>query len=97
MASNLDIRRTISLGILIAFLANTFGPLPLARADEFPLPTPGIMVHLSPDFNPPVLKGIKVHPDDPFRFDFILDEGDLYRGHVPREAGYVSSSRLPSK
>src|SRR6201999_2100162 len=34
------------------------------------------MVHLSPEFNPPSLKGIKVHPDNPFRFDFILDKGD---------------------
>ena len=31
---------------------------------------------LSPAFNPPILKGIKVHPDNPFRFDFILDKGD---------------------
>ena len=29
-----------------------------------------------PYFNPPILKGIKVHPDNPFRFDFILDQGD---------------------
>ena len=34
------------------------------------------MVHLSPEFNPPILKGIKVHADDPFRFDFVLDQGD---------------------
>ena len=50
--------------------------LPLARADEFRLPAPGVMVPLSPEFNPPILKGIKVHPDNPFRFDFILDVGD---------------------
>ena len=31
---------------------------------------------LSPAFNPPVLKGIKVYPDNPLRFDFILDKGD---------------------
>jgi hypothetical protein len=41
-----------------------------------PLPSPGVMVSLSPEFNPPILKGIKVHPDNPFRFDFILDQGD---------------------
>ena len=34
------------------------------------------MVHLSPPLDPPILKGIKVHPDNPFRFDFILDKGD---------------------
>ena len=45
-------------------------------AQELSLPAPGARIALSPTFNPPVLKGIKVHPDDPFRFDFILDKGD---------------------
>ena len=62
--------------ILIAFLVNTFGPLPLAQAQDFRLPAPGVMVHLSPPFDPPILKGIKVHTDNPFQFDFILDKGD---------------------
>ena len=32
-------------------------------------------VALSPEFNPPILKGLKVHPDNPFKFEFILDPG----------------------
>ncbi len=45
------------------------------------LPAPGSRVELSSTFNPPVLKGIKVHPDDPFRFEFLLDKGDsVYPG-----------------
>ena len=76
MKKNLNLRSTIVLGIIFAFLVNTFGPLPLAQAQDFRLPAPGVMVHLSPEFNPPILKGIKVHPDNPFRFDFILDKGD---------------------
>jgi len=67
------------LGILFAFGVNTFGPVPTAQASEFRLPAPGVMIHLSPEFNPPVLKGIKVHPDNPFRFDFILDTGDSHK------------------
>ena len=63
------------IAVLCAFLINIFGPIP-ASAQEFILPKPGVMVHLSPEFNPPVLKGIKIHPDNPFRFDFILDKGD---------------------
>ena len=51
------------------------GPIPV-YAQEIRLPTPGVMVPLSPEFNPPILKGIKVHPENPFRFDFILDKGD---------------------
>ena len=47
-------------------------------AQNLVLPVPGVIVQLSPKFNPPVLKGIKVHPDNPFRFDFILDIGDSF-------------------
>jgi CheY-like chemotaxis protein len=66
-----------SFAILLAFLVNSLGPIPLAQADDFRLPAPGVMVHLSPPLDPPMLKGIKVHPDNPFRFDFILDKGDV--------------------
>ncbi len=63
--------------VLMGFLVNTFGLMPAAAyAQDFHLPAPGVMVNLSPAFNPPILKGIKVHPDDPFQFDFILDRGD---------------------
>ena len=73
----------IHIFVIFAFLINTFGPFPEAQAQlvtplggEFELPAPGVMVHLSPEFNPPMLKGIKVHPENPFRFEFILDRGD---------------------
>ncbi len=75
MRKYLNLRANVALGLIFAFLANTFGPLP-AYAQDFVLPAPGVRVNLSPEFNPPILKGIKVHPDNPFRFDFILDKGD---------------------
>ena len=62
--------------ILLAFLDNTLGFAPLLYAQELRLPAPGVMVRLSPAFMPPVLKGLKVHPEDPFRFDFILNTGE---------------------
>src|SRR5580704_17522107 len=73
--------------ILIAFLINSFGPIPAAQAQDFRLPVPGVMVHLSPPLDPPILRGIKVHPDNPFRFDFILDKGDEYNRHPERSEG----------
>ena len=79
MGKNLNLRSSITLGLIFAFLVNTFGPAP-AYAQDFRLPAPGVMVHLSPEFNPPILKGIKVYPDNPFRFDFILDKGDSLLG-----------------
>ena len=74
----IDMKRTpfLHIFIIISFLINTLGPVPLAQAQDFRLPAPGVMVRLSPPLDPPMLKGIKVHPDNPFRFDFILDKGD---------------------
>ncbi len=40
------------------------------------LPEPGTMVNLSPAFKPLMIKGLKVHPENPLRFDFLVDTGD---------------------
>lgn len=80
----------MAFGLIFTFLVNTFGPIcPIACSaeGEFYLPAPGVMVRLSPEFNPPILKGIKVHPNNPFRFDFILDQGDEYNRHPERSEG----------
>jgi len=70
------VKKIVSIFILVCFfVTGQIGPCPV-YAQEFILPAPGVMVHLSPAFNPPILKGIKVHPDNPFKFDFILDKGD---------------------
>jgi len=70
----------LNILILIGFIfASTIGPIcPIACSTEgeFRLPAPGVMVSSSPSFEPPILKGIKIHPQNPFRFDFILDFGD---------------------
>ncbi|MBF0570248.1 MAG: hypothetical protein HQL12_00090 [Candidatus Omnitrophica bacterium] len=84
----------VHIFILIAFLVNTFGTIPLAQADEFHLPSSGVMVHVSPEFNPPILKGIKIHPDNPFKFDFILDRGDTPSRLPTNEPLNVKATRL---
>jgi len=102
--------------LIFAFLFNTLGPLPLAQAElasslgsdtgwadaEFHLPAPGVMVRLSPPLNPPILKGIKVHPDNPFRFDFILDQGDSLPPVGSQQAAklvkyFLASLTIPEK
>jgi len=40
------------------------------------MPPPTKLIKVSPWHNTPVLKGIKLYPDNPFKFDFIIDEGD---------------------
>ena len=82
MRKNLNLRANIALGLIFAFLANTFGPIPVAQADpafggagELRLPAPGTMVNLSPAYEPTLIKGLIVHKDNPFLFDFIVDTG----------------------
>jgi len=67
-------KRALIRFILLAFVVNTFG-LPFAQAQDFRLPVPGAMVNLSPAYVPVLIKGLKVHPENPLLFDFILDTG----------------------
>mgnify|MGYP001766801363 CR=1 FL=1 len=74
----MNIKRTIHrffAGILI--LAFVISDVSAYAQGVMPLPAPGTLLTLSSAFAPPLLKGIKVYRDDPFRFDFILDKGDL--------------------
>jgi len=96
-------RRVISLLIIVCFTVTGIN-IPLVQAQDFRLPTPGVMVHLSPPLNPPILKGIKVHPDNPFRFDFILDKGDsqLSKDQLRDESSklikyFLASLTMPEK
>jgi hypothetical protein len=90
---------------LVSFIMTSLiGPVPQAMADDLYLPAPGVMVHLSPGINPPLLKGIKVHPDHPFRFDFILDKGDsrLSNGALKEESSklikyFLAGLTIPEK
>ena len=78
-------RKPLIYAIIAVFLANTWAPA-VVQAQELSLPKPGVMVHLSPAFNPPILKGIKVHTDNPFRFDFVLSQGDKTRSPKAQRA-----------
>jgi len=63
--------------VLISFFFISIGPIPNASAQAvIGLPAPGTMVDFSPKFNQATLKGIVFYHQNPFKFDFILDEGD---------------------
>jgi len=66
-----------------SFLANTS-----ARAVDFNLnlPTPGTMISLSPAFEPALIKGLTVHKDNPFLFDFIVDSGTRSQEELKTDA-----------
>lgn len=52
---------------------------------------PGVMLSPSNAFNPPLVRGIMVHPDNPLRFDFIIDQGDI---KLEGEAFRIESTKL---
>ncbi len=77
-------RKTVSLAVLVAFgLSIIAGPVTPASAQLLPnLPAPGQMVYLTSGFQPPVLRGMTVHPENPLLFDFIVDRGQDKIGDV---------------
>jgi hypothetical protein len=85
-------RKLLSTLVLIAFVANT--TLPAAYAQEIFLPAPGAMVHLSPSFNPPILKGIKVYPENPFLLISFSTTAKVLRLAITRKL--VNSSNISS-
>ncbi len=54
-------------------------PAPPEGGGAIALPVPGTMVDLSPSFEPVLIKGLTVHPENPFLFDFIVDLGDGHK------------------
>ena len=62
--------------ILINFVFTTVFPTPAFAQSVLNLPVPGIMVKPTAAYVPPVLRGVKIHPENPLRFDFIVDTGD---------------------
>ncbi|MBZ0165639.1 MAG: hypothetical protein K8I00_02450, partial [Candidatus Omnitrophica bacterium] len=66
--------------VLTAFVALCLLPVPgWTRGQpqaEFRLPVPGTMVSFSEDFNPVLMKGLRIDPDNPLRFEFVIDPGD---------------------
>ncbi|MCR4337325.1 MAG: AarF/UbiB family protein [Candidatus Omnitrophica bacterium] len=79
-SKNLCLKRPIVGLILLAFLIETVFPWNL-RAQTIPSNTPslppvGSMVGVSEIHHPAVLKGLKIFPENPLRFDFLIDTGE---------------------
>ncbi len=67
--------------VIVSFGCSFMAPLPHVHA-QIPipvegLPTPGTMIRATPAFEPALIKGVTVFPDNPLRFDFIVDTGDV--------------------
>jgi len=98
-------KRVSSLIVVACFFLTTLGPLPNAHADSvLGLPAPGTMVNLSPAYEPVIIKGLTVHKDNPFLFDFIVDVGqDKMSGEPLKKEGeklikyFLASLAIPDK
>ncbi|MEI6438351.1 MAG: hypothetical protein WCO69_06360 [Candidatus Omnitrophota bacterium] len=66
------------LSIVLSLLIGLMPELSYAQVavQALHLPVPGAMVAVSGAFNPMVLRGMTIHPENPLQFDFILDSGD---------------------
>jgi hypothetical protein len=72
----LSMKRFICLWIIASFITSSVMLAPRSYAQGLlTLPAPGSMVNLSPAYVPVLIKGLKVHPENPLLFDFILDTG----------------------
>lgn len=73
-------RAAVSFAAACAFVVSTlFSPARTAAQGVAPLPAPG-MVGFSQPFVPPLLKGLIISQQNPFEFDFIVDNGDAPLG-----------------
>ncbi len=92
---NMIYRKGISFIVLMVFCFTVFIPLPAAQAQSIFLPTglpaPGDMLAVSPAFHPAVMRGIKLIPENPLEFDFIIDPADA---HLQGKALEGESTRL---
>jgi len=72
-------KRLIAIIVTISFVLSNFQPVWAQSTEGFninQLPVPGAMISPSLSFVPVLLKGLVIHPNQPFNFDFIVDSGN---------------------
>lgn len=70
------VRRNISRAVVLAFVVEMV-LLPIRSAfGQEAVSLPGQIISESPNYSPAVLRGLQYFPDDPLKFNFIIDAGD---------------------
>ncbi len=74
-------KKILCMTMVVLFSFSAFSPSIMAYAQTLPLntlnlPPVGSMVPISPVFTPALIKGVTVHPENPLKFNFIVDTGD---------------------
>ncbi len=105
-------KKVLDWMVIFSFFLTIIGPMPHAHASMptaairsvLGLPAPGTMVSLSAAYQPVIIKGLTVHKDNPFLFDFIVDVGQdrLSSGPLKKEGEklikyFLASLAIPDK
>ncbi len=70
-------KRVLSSLLILMFFFNFLMPAAIVFAQNIiSLPEPGTMLSSTPSFDPTIVKGLTVHPENPFLFDFMVSVGD---------------------
>jgi hypothetical protein len=73
------IKRSIALLTIVSFSLSLLPFQTLAFAQMSPvlnLPLPGTMVIPTATYHPMMIRGLSIYPDNPLKFDFIVDSGE---------------------
>ena len=88
------IQTVVVEAVLVSFLFSSIQMPVYAQIDPMPfMPAPGTTVSLSPQFTPAYLKGIVIHPKDPFKFDFIIYRGDKPLSDAQKREEYTKLTK----
>ncbi|MDP8266488.1 MAG: hypothetical protein P9M07_06020 [Candidatus Aceula meridiana] len=70
-------QRALSFLMVICFLSTVIIPSEALAQGVLGLPQAGSLVSLSPGLTPVLLRGIQINQDNPFKFNFVIDSGNL--------------------
>jgi hypothetical protein len=68
-------KKISNLTVIVCFFATTLSPFPKAYAGPNLNFSQNSILSLTPSYAPLLVKGMTVHPENPFQFDFIVDTG----------------------
>ena len=91
--------KTICISIITLFANTVFIPAGFSQPQILlNLPGPNQFVPLSNSYSFPILKGIKLNPDNPLQIDFIIDTGDTGRklDQAEQKIFSITNSRISS-
>lgn len=70
--------RLICASVAFSFFLSVITPPGHAQniITQLNLPMPGAILNTTPAYEPAIVKGITIFPDNPLKFSFIIDTGD---------------------